>query len=448
MLLRRNDSGRFGLGAAALGAAFVCSFAAFAGPAAPPSNTPPADAMQRAERETELRGVEDTIRASDDQRRAIEAEIESVRADRARLTAALIDTTAKVQEAERGVADADERLITLNNQAAALSVSLDKRRDAIAELLAALQRMGANPPPAILVKPGDMAEAVRAATVLGDMIPELRTETDALAHDVEALGKTREAIVRDREALTSKRAALAIEKQRLDALIDARRASLDAAQSSLGAQQQRAADLARQAGSLKDLITRLDADAARRKATEDAAKAADAEVAHQILVKAQDAQGQSAARLAPEVAFADNRGQVPLPAAGTVLKSFGDPDGLGGAEHGVSLATPAGATISAPADGSVLYSGPYRTYGQLLILNAGGGYYMLLAGMERVNVSPGEFVLTGEPVGAMGDGSVRMAAAAAVGAALPVLYIEFRKDGAAIDPAPWWSKSGIEKARG
>ena len=112
------------------------------------------------------------------------------------------------------------------------------------------------------------------------------------------------------------------------------------------------------------------------------------------------------------------------------------------------MATLAGAVVSAPADGSVLFSGPYRTYGQLLIINAGGGYYVLLAGMDRISVAPGQFVLSGEPVGAMGDGSTRMAAAAAVGAAQPVLYIELRKDGTAIDPGPWWAKSDIEKARG
>ena len=112
------------------------------------------------------------------------------------------------------------------------------------------------------------------------------------------------------------------------------------------------------------------------------------------------------------------------------------------------MATLAGATVSAPADGSVLFSGPYRTYGQLLIIDAGGGYYVLLAGMDRINVSSGEFVLAGEPIGAMGDGSVRTAAAIAVGAARPVLYIELRKDGTAIDPGPWWAKSDIEKARG
>jgi septal ring factor EnvC (AmiA/AmiB activator) len=154
------------------------------------------------------------------------------------------------------------------------------------------------------------------------------------------------------------------------------------------------------------------------------------------------------ARLKPEIAFADAKGRVPLPAAGAVLKTFGSPDDFGGIERGVSLATPAAATVSAPVDGAVLFAGVYRSYGQLLIIDAGGGYYVLLAGMDRINVQSGEFVLSGEPVGVMGDGSTRMATAAAVGAARPVLYIELRKDGTAIDPGPWWAKSDIEKARG
>lgn len=436
---------RFGLYAAALGAV-AHPLAAFADPA--PGDVPPPEQMQRAQKEIELRGVEDTIRASDEQRRAIEAEIESVRADRARLTAALIDTTAKVQDSERGIASADERLKTLNAEADSAASSLDKRRDAIAELLAALQRMGADPPPAILVKPGDMAEAVRAASVLGAIIPELKSETERLAHDIDSLKKTRDAIAAERVGLAQKTAALALEKARLSAFIDARRDSLATAEGALGAQQQRAADLARQASSLKDLIARLDAAENQRKAAAEAARAAEARVAHQILVKAEDAHKQESARLAPEFAFTDVKGRVPLPVAGSILKTFGDSDGLGGTEHGVSVATLAGAVVSAPTDGSIVYSGPYRTYGQLLIINAGGGYYMLLAGMDRINVTSGEFVLTGEPVGAMGDGSVRMAAAAAVGAAQPVLYIELRKDGTAIDPGPWWAKAGIEKARG
>jgi septal ring factor EnvC (AmiA/AmiB activator) len=130
------------------------------------------------------------------------------------------------------------------------------------------------------------------------------------------------------------------------------------------------------------------------------------------------------------------------------MKTFGASDAFGGVEKGVSIATPQKATVSGPIDSWVVYAGPYRSYGQLLILNAGGGYYMVLAGMDRINVSVGQFVLAGEPVATMGDGTARTAAAAAIGADQPVLYIELRKNETAIDPGPWWAKNSIEKAHG
>ena len=414
----------------------------------PPPNPPAADDQQRADKEMELRGVEDTLHQSEEQRRAIETEIDSVRADRARLSAALIDTTAKVQDAERGASAAADRLSSLNDTADTLSRSLERRRGIIADVLAALQRMGSNPPPAILVKPDDMSEAVRAATVMGALIPELKSEIEAARRDLDDLAKTRESIARERDELTEKGKALAADKMRLAALIDARQQSLASAQGALGSQQQRAAELAKKAGSLKDLIARLDSESAARKALAAAAHAAEVAVANDIEARAQAAHGAETARLKPEIVFADEKGRVPLPAAGAILKTFGAPDDFGATEKGVSLATPAAATVSAPVDGAVIFAGAYRSYGQLLIMDAGGGYYVLLAGMDRINVQSGEFVLAGEPVGVMGDGSARMATAAAVGVARPVLYIELRKDGTAIDPGPWWAKSDIEKARG
>ena len=396
----------------------------------------------------ELRGVQDTLHQSEEQRRAIETEIDSVRADRARLSAALIDTTAKVQDAERGASAAADRLSSLNDTADTLSRSLERRRGIIADVLAALQRMGSNPPPAILVKPDDMSEAVRAATVMGALIPELKSEIEAARRDLDDLAKTRESIARERDELTEKGKALAADKMRLAALIDARQQSLASAQGALGSQQQRATELAKKAGSLKDLIARLDSESAARKASAAAAHATEVAVANDIEARAQAAHGAETARLKPEIVFADEKGRVPLPAAGAILKTFGAPDDFGATEKGVSLATPAAATVSAPVDGAVIFAGAYRSYGQLLIMDAGGGYYVLLAGMDRINVQSGEFVLAGEPVGVMGDGLARMATTAAVGVARPVLYIELRKDGTAIDPGPWWAKSDIEKARG
>jgi septal ring factor EnvC (AmiA/AmiB activator) len=223
----------------------------------------------------------------------------------------------------------------------------------------------------------------------------------------------------------------------------------------LAAQRQRAADLARQATDLKELITRAEAEiAAAARAAEDARKADEA--AKQAAAAAQ-ARGQSRiaalpfqdpSRLAPKVPFGEARGLLPLPVAGKILKEYGAPDGFGGNEKGLSFATRARALVAAPTDGWVAFSGPYRTYGQLLIINAGGGYYVVLAGMDRISVNVGQFVLAGEPVASMGDGSAKTAAAIAIGSAQPILYVEFRKDGAAIDPGPWWAKPELEKVRG
>jgi septal ring factor EnvC (AmiA/AmiB activator) len=157
-------------------------------------------------------------------------------------------------------------------------------------------------------------------------------------------------------------------------------------------------------------------------------------------------------RLAPAMAFAASKGKLPLPARGIRIREFGTSDGMGASEKGISLATRPGAQVTAPSDGWVVYAAPYRSYGQLLILNVGGGYHVLLAGMERITVDLGQFVLTGEPVAVMGSGtqvaSNSVVGSPGMGSTEPVLYIEFRKDGTPIDPGPWWTATENEKVRG
>jgi septal ring factor EnvC (AmiA/AmiB activator) len=152
------------------------------------------------------------------------------------------------------------------------------------------------------------------------------------------------------------------------------------------------------------------------------------------------------------MAFAAAKGKLPLPARGVRIREFGTSDGMGGSEKGISLATRPGAQVTAPSDGWVVYAAPYRSYGQLLILNVGGGYHVLLAGMERITVDLGQFVLTGEPVAVMGSGtqvaSNSVVSSPGMGSTEPVLYIEFRKDGTPIDPGPWWTATENEKVRG
>jgi septal ring factor EnvC (AmiA/AmiB activator) len=149
-------------------------------------------------------------------------------------------------------------------------------------------------------------------------------------------------------------------------------------------------------------------------------------------------------RLKPALPFETAKGTLRLPAQGRQVKRFGDADASGTTLKGLSLQTRGEARITAPADGWVVYAGEFRSYGQLLIINAGGGYHILLAGMSRIDVSLGQFVLAGEPIAVMGN-----SASPSQGGdnSRPVLYVEFRKDGRPIDPDPWWAEAS-EKVQG
>jgi septal ring factor EnvC (AmiA/AmiB activator) len=401
---------------------------------------------ERARKETELRGVETNLKASDDELRTIEADVEAIKLDRTRLNAALLETTARLQKSEADRADATARLAKAGADAAALEKSTAERRKRIGELLAALQRLTHDAPPAILVAPDDMAQAVRAAGVLGGLVSDIKLEADSLGRDLAKIIDLGRQIEDERRGLAASAQTLAVDKARLDALIDARQKSLLDRAGALDAERRRADQLAQQAGNLKDLIGRMDGDAAAADAADRAAAAA---------VESRAAlHGGGPARLKPAIAFAEMKGRLAWPAVGTPARNYGDPDGYGGQNKGISVKVAQGAVVSAPADSWVAFAGPYRSYGQLLILNAGEGYYVVLAGMERILVSVGQFVLAGEPVAIMGtggnpgSGGTKTAAAGSIGADPPILYIEFRKNDAVIDPQPWWAKSNTEKARG
>jgi septal ring factor EnvC (AmiA/AmiB activator) len=139
---------------------------------------------------------------------------------------------------------------------------------------------------------------------------------------------------------------------------------------------------------------------------------------------------------------------LPRPVSGETARAFGSPDGYGGTTRGVSILTRPQAVVSSPADGSVAFAGPFRSYGRLLIIDAGGGYYVLLAGMSQINVEIGQSVLAGEPVAIMGATASAAPGVGGIETNDPVLYVEFRKDGGSIDPGPWWAKSQGEKVRG
>jgi septal ring factor EnvC (AmiA/AmiB activator) len=401
------------------------------------------DAIKQREQELEAARAQQKSAAQLQQK--LKADIAAIGQDRSKLNAQLIDIAAQVRGIETRIGEAEARLRPLDTREQQIRGSLDSRRAEVVEVLAALQRAGRRAPPALLVRPEDALQSLRTAMLLGSVVPELRVRAEKLAGDLSELIALRKAIASERDHLAVDRDKLSEDQTRLAALVDERQRKQSAIEKDMEVEGARAVALSRQVDSLQGLIGKMEQDL---KSAAKAAAAASLQGAPATLNGRPNLGGlKDPARLSPAIAFASAKGLFALPVNGVKMREFGGSDGAGGVEKGISLAARAGAQVTTPCDGWVVYAGPFRSYGQLLILNAGGGYHVLIAGMERISVNIGQFVLTGEPVATMGTKS-QVASILAANASQPVLYIEFRKDGTPIDPGPWWAANEGEKVRG
>ena len=397
------------------------------------------------QREEELEATREQQRKAAELQQKLKADIAAIGQDRSKLNQQLIDIATQVRTVETRIGETEAQLRPLDSREQQVRASLDSRRAEIIEVLAALQRAGRRSPPALLVRPEDALQSLRTAMLLGSVVPELRGRAEKLAADLGELVNLRKAIATERDLLARDRDGLKNDQIRLAALVEERQRKQSAIEKDVEAEGARAINLSRQVESLQGLITKMEQElksAAKAAATASLQGAPAAPGGKPNLGALKDP-----ARLTPAIAFASAKALFAFPVNGRKIRDFGGSDGAGGVEKGISLATKAGAQVTTPCDGWVVYAGPFRSYGQLLILNAGGGYHVLIAGMERISVNIGQFVLTGEPVATMGTRS-QVASILATTASQPVLYVEFRKDGTPIDSGPWWAASEGEKVRG
>src|SRR4051812_46141958 len=397
------------------------------------------------QREEELEATREQQRKAAELQQKLKADIAAIGQDRSKLNQQLIDIATQVRSVETRIGETEANLRPLDSREQALRASLDSRRSEIVEVLAALQRAGRRTPPALLVRPEDALQSLRTAMLLGSVVPELRGRAEKLAADLGELVNLRKTIATERDILGRDRDKLKEDSVRLAALVEERQRKQSAIEKDVEAEGARAISLSKQVEGLQGLISKMEQDlksAAKAAATATLQGSPAAPAGKPNLGGLRDP-----ARLSPAVAFASAKALFAFPVNGRKIREFGGSDGAGGVEKGISLTTKAAAQVTTPCDGWVVYAGPFRSYGQLLILNAGGGYHVLIAGMERISVNIGQFVLTGEPVATMGSTS-QVASILATTASQPVLYVEFRKDGTPIDSGPWWAANEGEKVRG
>ena len=467
----------------------------------------PARALEKKRQELE---------AAKDKAKNLLDDVTDIDTEREKLNAQLLETAALIQKSEGQLTSIEGRLSELESQEKLVRGSLMQRHGQISQLLAALQRMGRNPPPVLITKREDALQMVRSAMLLSSAFPELKNQALSLSERLEDLVRVMADIRSEGERLKSETARLSEARGKLAGLMEAKKLTLAERQAELASVKAATAEISKNVGDLSELIGKLDKtvneqtglgsyEAERRKAADaetasttvarapassagrpivlapeapqapqasastaaastalaapeaDASLQAETKVAAlsppprlkpQIVELAPSSAGMLSAspgRIKPALPFATAHAKLPLPAQGRRVLAFGERTQYGANSKGMVIETRSGAQVTAPCDGWIVYAGEFRSYGQLLIINAGDGYHVLLAGMSQIDAQPGQFVLAAEPIGTM-SGPVKTGQAS-VQTNAPVLYVEFRKDGRPIDPDPWWV-AGQQKVQG
>jgi septal ring factor EnvC (AmiA/AmiB activator) len=416
--------------------------------------------LSRDEAKQRLDQTEQNLKSSRAKEQGLAQDLAALAEERARLNSELIEAGKRVQASEAKLSETETKLAELTDQVNVIRSSITERKEAIVKMLSAMQRIGRTPPPALVTRRDDALAVVRSAMLLADIFPELKYQADNLSRELEGLVTLENGIRDQRDAEKGESGKLGAEQARVDRLLEEKKRATAQGEAELAQIKQATTEQAQAVTDLNELVDRLDAQIAKVEIAQ-----YDAEIAAERALRAREQQQALATpdnesvveikpastkvafaspdRLKPALPFEAAKGSLRLPAQGKRVKGFGDADAAGGTLKGISLQTRPEARITAPADGWVVYAGEFRSYGQLLIINAGGGYHVLLAGLSRIDVSLGQFVLAGEPIAVMGN-----SAAPSQGDSLrPVLYVEFRKDGRPIDPDPWWAEAS-EKVQG
>ncbi|HEY1382759.1 MAG TPA: peptidoglycan DD-metalloendopeptidase family protein, partial [Dongiaceae bacterium] len=393
----------------------------------------------RAQSTQDLQQIQEQIDQGKIEASELKQKADGLAKDVARLQQSLIKSAAQVQDSESEASALEKQLADLAAKETAASSGLEQKRAQLSRTLMALERLSLRPPQAAFFSDRTPVDEARAATLMAAASQALDQRARQLQSDLTEIQELREVTAARQEELALSVDRLAQENQRLAGLLKEKSALQEQTLAQSEDQKKKTAELADQAKSLRDLLDRLEAARAEEEARQQAAQeeTAKKEAAKQEAAKqeaerlaaeqaAQQGQtrsapepddGEQVAAVTPEPAppmrlqpppadlppFPTQPGGLVQPARGDITAKFGQSTDAFGEGKGLVIATRPGAQVVAPFDGQIVFEGPFRSYGQILIMEHRGGYHTVLAGLAHVDVVVGQWLKAGEPVGAMID---------------------------------------------
>ena len=360
--------------------------------------------VETAHGQDELRRLdrlEEQLRQSREHQQQLGAEAERLIMELEELRDGMIVAAQEVLRLEGETTAIEIRLAGMRAEESVKAAAVQSQSEELAAVLAGLARIARRPPETLIAGQGAAVDVVRSSMLLASVLPALGARAETLNAELRAVRGLRDEITEKQLELVLTTDRLEKQRETLTQMLERNNTQQEQTQAERVTERARMEDLAEQAGDLRELIGHLDKEG----------------IAGLALPPV------------PSRSFAQARGQVPLPVQGQVVQRFGAVDALGAVARGLTVETRLEARVVAPFDGKIVFAGPFRSYGLLLIITHGEGYHTLIAGLSRIDAQVGQWLLSGEPVGVAGG----------EGAEKSTVYVELRHDGEPINPSPWFA---------
>jgi len=358
----------------------------------------------------ELEKTQAALKASQAEQEKLSARQAGVEKELATLQEKLVSAAAALQKSDASLDIIEKKEQQLTRELAAKEKSFVAKKQKLDGLSRIAIRLSRTPPQAMVLMPTDGKNRIQAAHALSLVTSDIKKQAAAIEGEVHAMNALKIRLADEKVQAEKIKAANKAEKKSFEAALKTRKQLRDKLAASKAQEENKSAELAKKANSLQELITALNSEAKKAK-----------KVAEGKELVSEEGMSGSRGKMR---ALADAKGRLRAPVSGRVVVNYGGRDG-GDTSKGIKIAAHARATVVAPFDAEVAYSGNFLNYGRLVILKHRGDYHTLLAGLSRIDVKAGDFLLEGEPIGAMGSGEYQQ------------LYVELRENNQPVNPAKW-----------
>lgn len=384
--------------------------------------------------QSELEKMEKKVQEQSLEHKKLQAQATQISLELSSISKEMIRAAKLIQNNEEKLSKMEAQLERLKQDLKAAEEGFTEEDDNLIKILSALQNLALKPTEALLVQPLTPVEIIRSAMLLRETVPFLEENAERIRQELEKIAHKKELVEIQYDQISKQKLILEQEHSRMNALVQRKSKIRSAVEIESKKAKKNMEKLASQAQDLRDLLAKLEKqrlekqkkaeEERRKKLAEEQSKAQKqknlAEKQTVDLIKS----GSTFITDSGEN-FAKAKGKLPLPARGTIVTAYGEQKVKGVSSKGILIKTRSEAQVIAPFDGTVVFSGPFRGYGNLIIIEHGGGYLSLLAGLSNPDVEVGQMLLAGEPVGQMPDDDDAK------------LYVEIRKNNHPVDPMAW-----------